>query len=433
MWGFASSQLKTLGVNTDAIESFASNLVESVAPSNPHSHALSLLAHGDSSSFINLLQTQEITPHTPLNSTGALPLHCSCHYSCLPVVTYLIDSCNVPLEQFDQTGSTPLHYAAKANDLNLVKHLINDRGHKCNLKNAAGKTPYDLATDAYVRQVILPKQLQEQTVAETAAGTLPFGIDRNKPAYVPPPPIAGGGSPLVMPPTSSLGYANPPPPQNSQPPTTAAPYQPAYAPPPGSRRVIKSDGFHSSASDPVLQQRYGHKQINTYTGPPPPTNLPPPPSVPPPSAPAVGARGKYVVVDYNNGGELSGQVYGSTTYPPHPQPQPPVPQYNNIVGEAVQPPTSSLGFPPPPNSPAPTPSPFSPPSPVGINSPKLPLSNIQTQSFQTQVPLQPPPTLPTSTPFQGGVAGLPPPPFSTFNPNEAKDVKEVGSGNSAIM
>eukprot|EP00519_Triparma_laevis_P011158 CAMPEP_0182498048 /NCGR_PEP_ID=MMETSP1321-20130603/6382_1 /TAXON_ID=91990 /ORGANISM="Bolidomonas sp., Strain RCC1657" /LENGTH=110 /DNA_ID=CAMNT_0024702053 /DNA_START=166 /DNA_END=495 /DNA_ORIENTATION=- len=103
------------------------------------------------------------------------------------VVTYLIDSENVPLEQFDQTGSTPLHYAAKANDLNLVKHLINDRGHKCNLKNAAGKTPYDLATDAYVRQVILPKQLQEQTVAETAAGTLPFGIDRNKPAYVPPP------------------------------------------------------------------------------------------------------------------------------------------------------------------------------------------------------------------------------------------------------
>jgi len=45
------------------------------------------------------------------------------------------------------------------------------------------------------------------------------------------------------------------------------------------RTFIKPDGFHSSASDPNLQQKYGHikKKINID---PPPTNMMPPPPRP---------------------------------------------------------------------------------------------------------------------------------------------------------
>ncbi|GMH47881.1 hypothetical protein TL16_g11924 [Triparma laevis f. inornata] len=425
-----------------------------------------MLAHGDSNSFINLLQCGQVTPQTALNSTGALPLHCACHYSCLPVLTYLLDTCNVPLEQFDQTGSTPLHYAAKANDLNLVKHLINDRGHKCNLKNAAGKTPYDLATDAYVRQVILPKQLQEQTVQETAAGTLPFGIDRQQRFNVPPPPMNVGGSPgNIMQPTGSLGYGGgggggggppqhmqPPPPTNIPSPYTSLSThtaQPSYAPPPTdpNRRIIKSDGFHSSASDPILQQRYGHKNVNAYSGPPPPTNLPVPMSAPLPVN-VNGARGKYVVVDYNTGGE---QVYGhqGQQVGEHVQQQ----QNNGYAsGGYMAPPTATMNMTPAPAqvmAPTATLNMMSAPTPIMV-----PTATLNTTPAPATIP-----TVSAPAPFQssnevkpfqpmeshsrtssssssyvsGSTTGLPPPPFSTFDPTEGQDTKVVGKNTSALM
>jgi hypothetical protein len=43
-----------------------------------------------------------------------------------------------------------------------------------------------------------------------------------------------------------------------------------------SSRFIQADGFHSSASDPALQQKYGHVKLAVTTAPPPTAPMPPP-------------------------------------------------------------------------------------------------------------------------------------------------------------
>ena len=174
-------------------------------------------------------------------------------------------------EMPDAQNNTPLHYAAKGGQLEACKLLIS-KGALVGVRNKQNKTPYDLSNSMYVRQYLLPIQLQAQTVQETANGTLPFGIDR----------------------TAPTGGVAPPPTFTGPPPTGPGIYGNNYVPPPTDpSRVIRSDGFHSSASDPTLQAKYGHKSVQsvalynqttpsgTATAPPPPPP-PPPPSPPPP-------------------------------------------------------------------------------------------------------------------------------------------------------
>ena len=116
------------------------------------------------------------------------------------VVQSLIAQYGVSAEQFDHQGNTPLHYAASSKVIgavHLVKCLVNEYHVSVTVKNGAGKTAYDIATQDSIRQYLLPIQLQRETqeCIDNGGRGLPDGIDMggmNIKRDIAPPPIVGG-------------------------------------------------------------------------------------------------------------------------------------------------------------------------------------------------------------------------------------------------
>jgi hypothetical protein len=121
------------------------------------------------------------------------------------VVQSLIAQYGVSAEQFDHQGNTPLHYAASSKVIgavHLIKCLVNEYHVSVTVKNGAGKTAYDMATQDSIRQYLLPIQLQRETqeCIDNGGRGLPDGIDlggMNIKRDIAPPPIGGrfGSSP----------------------------------------------------------------------------------------------------------------------------------------------------------------------------------------------------------------------------------------------
>jgi len=117
------------------------------------------------------------------------------------VVQSLIAQYGVSAEQFDHLGNTPLHYAASSNvsgAVQMVKCLVNEYNVSVTIKNGAGKTAYDVATQDSIRQYLLPIQLQRETqeCIDNGGRGLPDGIDMggiNIKRDIAPPPMGGLG------------------------------------------------------------------------------------------------------------------------------------------------------------------------------------------------------------------------------------------------
>eukprot|EP00523_Entomoneis_sp_CCMP467_P011451 CAMPEP_0168723896 /NCGR_PEP_ID=MMETSP0724-20121128/3355_1 /TAXON_ID=265536 /ORGANISM="Amphiprora sp., Strain CCMP467" /LENGTH=726 /DNA_ID=CAMNT_0008770625 /DNA_START=48 /DNA_END=2228 /DNA_ORIENTATION=- len=284
------------------------------------------------------------------------PLHVSCLYSMLKLTKYLLTQPGVSVAKLDSEGNTALHCACMTSStagIEVVKLLVQDMQANVSQKNAAGQTPYDVASLNAIRQYLLPLQLQKETqeaLANGGKGLIP-GMDMGglKVSYSgPPPPTMAGGMPPQQSPASSGTGMQPPPMAGGMPPppiaggmppppmsgagaphplegapgaaaptpTTTQPVeasalttsevppapssdQHAYARTgsssaaiykPSSGRSYKADGFHSSSSDKRLQQKYGHASTGAYAVPPPPKSGSST-GAPPSSTGSVGALG----------------------------------------------------------------------------------------------------------------------------------------------
>lgn len=284
-------------------------LAETVAPvcsDEPHHRFLSCLNSGDEQTALSLLSDHPpLDPNHILNpARGTRPIHAASRASAASVVRSLIDHHGISPDCLDLAGNGALHHAASSdarNATDVVKFLV-ERGAGVTLKNSEGRTPYDVSSNATVRQYLLPLQLQRETQAclDSGGEGLPMGIDlggnrvANAPALAPPPIFPTSGAPV----SSAASGAYPPPAfPASVAPISSGAYPPtafaAMPPPPlsGARRIIKADGFHSSASDVDLQQKYGHvKQA-------PSSELPPPPSFAMPGRGGQMPAGKYLAYD----------------------------------------------------------------------------------------------------------------------------------------
>ena len=123
--------------------------------------------------------------------------------------------------------------------LETVKYLVEQCGASVVLRDAAGRTPYDVGSSQAVKGYLLPRQLQQETVEEQA----------NNPVVVAPPPPMGG-TPVQAQPQPSSNYADP----------LEALMRPPNSAPPG--------GFGSPM--PMGSPMMGH---------PPPGNMVPPPTM----------------------------------------------------------------------------------------------------------------------------------------------------------
>lgn len=284
-------------------------------------------------------------------------------------VMYHISSVGTNLQLIDQNGNTPLHYASKYGHLELCKYLV-ESGCQVGVKNKQQQSAYDIAESHLVRQYLLPLVLQAERGGDMGIPPPPPVVMTSQPMGGV--PIAGNNAlgnysynasvPAPAPHQSSfpsfnnkqqlptLSTAYPPATTSSAPAATIQ--VPAFAPPPhtysalqtnraatttnaGSGRIIQPgriifvlvltmfihyssayiDGFHSSASDPVLQQKYGHI-------------IERPAVAPPPTGPPMSFTG------YNNTQTQTGNVYNRYVAYDINQPVAPAPQpvaYNQPV------------------------------------------------------------------------------------------------------
>ena len=281
-------------------------------------------------------------PYAVLNpAKGMQPIHYATSHGLIQLTQTLLTQYHVPVDTFDYQGNSPLHHACMTSDgspihLHLIQMLVKEFNASVVVKNSEGKTPYDVASGANVRNWLLPLQLQQETktaLENGGIGLIP-GMDMGgytvvNPAIgappilgVAPPPIAppvvgappvaphcpptigqfsepntpaaavmssplqpfGGSTPSaipLVPPTATTTASTTPlptPPISGGYSGTTKPHQHARynnsSAPTSANLRYRPDGFHSSASDTTLQQKYGHVQVRDFSGvPPPPASL----------------------------------------------------------------------------------------------------------------------------------------------------------------
>lgn len=294
-------------------------IVDILAPvSNPNQQLFLAIQHHRQQEVQNLLGT--IGPNALSGGdSGYGAIHIACRYNNRFALDLLLNS-GATVDSQDRTGNIGLHYAAKNGHLEMCKFLI-ERGSNILKRNSDGKTAYDVTENHLIRQFLLPLQLTAERVHFESTGgvgapshmggyTHGGGVPNNAAythapppppptvSYAPPPPAYGMSyaPPAPAPPQpSSAGFTPPPGPHYAPPPiATSHPQQPDVqthtfppGPPPApspspavsvsaapvravsNERRIMPDGFHSSASDPVLQRKYGHIKETVNIAPPP--------------------------------------------------------------------------------------------------------------------------------------------------------------------
>ena len=81
-----------------------------------------------------------------LDSQGATALHYACASGHTEIVSFLVRSCQIPINQADRHGELPLHWAARKGRLEVMSLLIEEFGNDCNayVSRKVG-TPLDIA------------------------------------------------------------------------------------------------------------------------------------------------------------------------------------------------------------------------------------------------------------------------------------------------
>ena len=126
---------------------------------------------GDLSACADLVQSQKFDIVGHINSqTGLNYLHTACQCGHREVAQLLLDAGSDVNAINAKDASTALHYAAKEGHTPVVEFLI-ERGAAGSLQDAKGKTPYDVASKASLRQFLLKflYASQAQTAEQAAA------------------------------------------------------------------------------------------------------------------------------------------------------------------------------------------------------------------------------------------------------------------------
>eukprot|EP01035_Chromulina_nebulosa_P001360 gene1360-1813_t len=272
---------------------------------------------------------------------GYAAIHVACRYN-NKYALELILSKGISVDFSDQNGNSPLHYGAKYGNLEICKILIK-AGASIIKKNKSQHSAYDVAEGHdNVRQYLLPLLFQAERNNDDSSGReqnsfaagsfLPPQPQNISIAYAPLPAYAPYSQPVQQPlhqPTASDGLLLAPP--YAQPTASRPAVNPA--------RVIRPDGFHSSASDPELQAKYGHiKEV---------TNIAPPPTGIVYQPPTTGGPPPYVGTVYNRYVPYDAHTNSAASLPP---------AATHAYNSYITPPTATLFVPPRPqdNLPHPT-------------------------------------------------------------------------------
>jgi len=192
---------------------------------------------GDEATAFAIVQNGELSGAGTIvkQTKQQVPIHVACE-GCmsLDLIRLLLQQPGASIDVLDGQGNTPLHCACMSTCsdatkvLALVKAMVQEFQASVVAKNAAGQTPYDVATSNGVRQYLLPIQLQKETqeALDNGGAGLPPGIDlgglRIKNSHLPPPPVGGMAPPSMQPggggppPAAGVGMAPPPVPMQLQ-------------------------------------------------------------------------------------------------------------------------------------------------------------------------------------------------------------------------
>ena len=277
------------------------------------------------------------------SESGYGPVHIACKYNNRFALDLLLQR-GVHIESLDTSGNSTLHYAAKAGTIDICKMLV-ENGCSAARRNSQHQTPYDVSQNHIIRQYLLPIQLKLEAnempaqlgiSTDASYSSQSYQQHMSQAVHYAPPPMYGAppiGAGLSIDQLASGHISAPVTPyhqhmqtidlntpagqplsfqQQPLPPSTM--YSPAAS---SSSRVILPDGFHTSASDPALQQKYGHvkqlgvvQQNGNVVSVPPPTAITSHPTycayqdpnlyqtgAPPPLQ---NVYSRYVAVDFNN-------------------------------------------------------------------------------------------------------------------------------------
>ena len=298
---------------------FDGKIGDILAPVVPSNQLFLAIQHFKNDQLVGLLSQTGYDGNRQIQGEYSA-IHVACRYNNRYALDMLLArGTNIHLP--DQSGNTPLHYAAKYGHLDLCKYLI-EKGCQVAYKNKQQQSAYDVAESHLVRQYLLPLFLQADRQDGAPIPPPPMGMGMGmqqshvqmQPAYNPAavnppmpvsqpqqsmyPPFPNFSSNQQLPtlstsqPTATNPNINVPPMQIYTPaPYYSAPQQSKPAATGGAtNRIIQpgslqflfhflfinllifvsfTDGFHSSASDPVLQQKYGHIIERPSIAPPP--------------------------------------------------------------------------------------------------------------------------------------------------------------------
>eukprot|EP00981_Chlorochromonas_danica_P007720 scaffold1869_cov163-Ochromonas_danica.AAC.32 len=330
---------------------FDGKLGDILAPVVPSNQLFLAIQHHKNGEIISLLQSTSYDPNQ-LTTSGYSAIHVACRYNNKYALDVLL-SRGASLNLEDKSGDTPLHYAAKYGNLDICKYLI-EKGASAHVRNKANQTSYDVAESHLVRQYLLPLVLQAERThgvvatpdynpygSVIAGGGIPYQPQHAAPlisslhtppplpiqqSTIPPPPMVPIAPAAAVGQTALYQYPNAPPPVVSVAsgpfvPPPPAPVEtpvlpPSLPPAPSAPSVVgfMPDGFHSSASDPLLQQKYGHVMERPNLAPPPTSfSFPPPSAVSPPAVTT--AYQRYVPYDPHT---QSAAPVPNAIYPPAP-------------------------------------------------------------------------------------------------------------------
>eukprot|EP01038_Epipyxis_sp_PR26KG_P005459 gene5459-7557_t len=305
---------------------FEGKIGEMLAPVVPTSQLFLSIQHHKNDDVQMLIATnaQELTK---FSESGYTAIHVACRYNNRLALEIILNN-GISVDFVDQSGNTPLHFASKYGHIDLCRFLI-DRGCNAAKLNSRKQSAYDIAESHVVRQYLLPIILQADRPTDAQFSNQQNGVAQNSLPLLQsfsinnsPPPIPVYNTQPIQPISLSTSGVVP---SYSQPITTNRSINNGNTTNLPPQRIIKPDGFHSSASDPKLQEYYGHtKEI---------INIAPPPIMPnggiPANPPQYGLYGssntsttpappsiynRYVPYDaHNNIAAPPPQLYASTS------------------------------------------------------------------------------------------------------------------------
>ena len=126
-------------------------------PDGPAPRLLSSLASRDDASALSALSDPSFDVYAPLKPKGVCAVHVAASYGSLAVLREVLGR-GVRADYSDHNGMAALHHAASSGSmgpgeaLETVKYLAEQCGASVVLRDAAGRTPYDVASSQAVER-----------------------------------------------------------------------------------------------------------------------------------------------------------------------------------------------------------------------------------------------------------------------------------------